>query len=79
MTKHLEEWPTLPTLLATGGYKSLQTGKWWQGHFSRGGFTDGMTQGTRHGDQGLAVGRRTLQPIYDFVNTCHADRKPFFV
>ncbi len=79
MTKHLEEWPTLPTLLATGGYKSLQTGKWWQGHFSRGGFTDGMTQGTRHGDQGLAIGRQTLQPIYDFVNTCHADRKPFVV
>ena len=41
--------PTLPRLLAKRGYTSHQTGKWWQGHYSRGGFTHGMT----HGDEGI--------------------------
>lgn len=35
--------PTLPRVLATMGYKSLQTGKFWEGHYSNAGFTDGMT------------------------------------
>ena len=37
------------------------------GALRRGGFTHGMTQGERHGDQGLDIGRKTMQPIYDFV------------
>lgn len=53
MNRHLEAVPTLPTILKQQGYLSLQTGKWWQGHFSRGGFTHGMTNGGRHGDAGL--------------------------
>ena len=53
MTKHLEAVPTLPRLLAQKGYVSLQTGKWWQGDYRRGGFTHGMTKGQRHGDEGL--------------------------
>ena len=44
MNRHLEAVPTLPKLLAGKGYLSLQTGKWWQGDFRRGGFTHGMTQ-----------------------------------
>ncbi len=79
MNKHLEEWPTLPKLVRDQGYKSLQTGKWWQGNFSRGGFTDGMTKGVRHGDDGLEIGRKTMQPIQDFVTACQAEHKPFFV
>ncbi|MEX0669143.1 MAG: sulfatase-like hydrolase/transferase, partial [Pirellulales bacterium] len=79
MNRQLEKWPTLPRLLGAAGYRSLQTGKWWQGHFARGGFTDGMTQGERHGDEGLTIGRDTMQPIHDFIGRCRADGKPFFV
>ncbi len=76
--------PTLPRLLAESGYVCLQTGKWWQGHFSRGGFTHGMTRGDesrggRHGDDGLAIGRQTMQPIFDFIAEAQRDAKPFFV
>jgi uncharacterized sulfatase len=79
MNRHLDEWPTLPRLLAAAGYRSLQTGKWWQGDFARGGFDEGMTKGMRHGDEGLAIGRGTMQPVYDFIGRCRADGKPFFV
>ena len=79
MTRHLEDWPTLPRLLGARGYASLQTGKWWQGDFSRGGFTEGMTKGARHGDDGLAIGRKTMQPIEDFIGRARAAGKPFFV
>jgi arylsulfatase A-like enzyme len=79
MNKHLEAIPTLPRLLGTLGYPSLQTGKWWQGHYSRGGFTHGMTRGQRHGDQGLEIGRQTMQPIFDFIDRAQQDQQPFFV
>jgi arylsulfatase A-like enzyme len=79
MNRHLEAWPTLPKLLGAHGYKSLQTGKWWQGDFRRGGFDDGMTKGQRHGDEGLAIGRTSMAPIYDFVRRCRGEGKPFFV
>jgi arylsulfatase A len=35
--------PTLPRVLAKAGYRCLQTGKFWEGHFRNAGFTDGMT------------------------------------
>lgn len=35
--------PTLPRLLAEAGYRCLQTGKFWEGHWKNGGFTEGMT------------------------------------
>jgi uncharacterized sulfatase len=79
MTRHLEAAPTLPRLLAPLGYRSLQTGKWWQGDYTRGGFTDGMTKGTRHGDDGLAIGRETMKPIYDFIAAARKADRPFFV
>lgn len=79
MTRHLEAVPTLPTILKQQGYLSLQTGKWWQGHFSRGGFTHGMTIGGRHGDAGLDIGRKTMQPISDFITTATTEKKPFLV
>lgn len=69
--------PTLPRLLAEAGYDSLQTGKFWEGHFSNAGFTEGMTTAGRHGGPGLAIGRQTMQPIYDFARA-HRD-EPFFV
>jgi uncharacterized sulfatase len=79
MNRHLDAVPTLPRLLAQRGYLSLQTGKWWQGQYSRGGFTHGMTEGDRHGDRGLDIGRKTMQPVYDFIATARTQRKPFFV
>ena len=79
MTKRFSKWPTLPKLLGEHGFRSLQTGKWWQGHFSRGGFDEGMTKGSRHGDDGLAIGRKTMQPIFDFIDRCSDTEQPFFV
>jgi uncharacterized sulfatase len=79
MSQFMDAQPTLPRLLTQAGYLTLQTGKWWQGHFSRGGFTHGMTQGQRHGDEGLDIGRKTMQPIYDFIAEARKADKPFFV
>jgi len=79
MSKFIEDAPTLPRNLQQKGYLSLQTGKWWQKHYSRGGFTHGMTQGGRHGDVGLDIGRKSMQPIYDFIATAKKEQKPFFV
>lgn len=75
----LDNVATLPRLLGRQGYLSFQTGKWWHGDFSRGGFTHGMTKGSRHGDAGLAIGREGLQPIYDFIRDAGDQQKPFFV
>ena len=79
---HIDPLPTLPKMLKEVGYTSLQTGKWWEGNFSRGGFDEGMTRGFpqpggRHGDDGLAIGRKTMQPIFDFIDK--NKERPFFV
>jgi uncharacterized sulfatase len=79
MTKNLSAAGTLPNLLKQYGYRSLQTGKWWQGHYSQGGFTDGMTKGGRHGDEGLDIGRKTMEPIMSFMDACKDKKEPFFV
>ncbi|MCY2982845.1 MAG: sulfatase [Planctomycetota bacterium] len=79
MNKHMEACVTLPRLLKENGYQSLQTGKWWQGDYTRGGFTDGMTKGGRHGDDGLIIGRKTMEPITSFIDKCIAAKSPFMV
>lgn len=79
MNRLLDAVPTLPRQLGDLGYVSLQTGKWWQGNFKRGGFTAGMTRGSRHGDEGLSIGRETMEPIYDFIADARQQEKPFFV
>ncbi|MFO0821287.1 MAG: sulfatase [Pirellulales bacterium] len=84
MIANIERVPTLPRMLGERGYLSFQTGKWWQGNFRRGGFTHGMTtgdptKGGRHGDEGLEIGRKTMQPIYDFIQLAQTEKKPFFV
>lgn len=80
--EHLASMPRIPAELAKAGYASLQTGKWWGGNFSHGGFTEGMTvaepdRGGRHGGEGLAIGRQTLQPIFDFIQ--RTGDKPWLV
>ena len=39
----IRQQPTLPRLLGERGYRSFQTGKFWEGHFSNAGFSEGMT------------------------------------
>lgn len=82
MLRHIAAHPTLPGLLGKQGYRSLQTGKWWEGNHRLGGFTHGMTHGDpkrrgRHGDEGLKIGRQGLQPIFDFI--AESGDKPFFI
>lgn len=69
--------PALPRLLASAGYRSLQTGKFWEGHYRNAGFTDGMTTEGRHGGPGLVIGRETMQPLYRFIDELGTD--PFFI
>ena len=80
----IRELSTIPDLLAEAGYVSLQTGKWWEGHYSVGGFSQGMTHGDptrggRHGDDGLKIGREGLDVIYDFIDEAQGSETPFFV
>lgn len=82
LISHIDDLPTLPRLLAGQQYRSHQSGKWWEGHFTRGGFTHGMTHGDpsrrgRHGDQGLTIGRQGLKPVLDFIDA--SGEQPFFV
>ncbi len=78
------EHPSLVKVLKENGYATLQTGKWWEGNPLLHGFTDAMTHGDpsrggRHGDEGLKIGRETMQPIYDFVEKAEENDQPFFV
>ena len=83
MAERLARERPLPERLAELDYLSLQTGKWWLGPFSSGGFTHGMTldpqPGGRLGDAGLTIGRKTMQPIWDFIATAAREGKPFFM
>ena len=84
LISNIEEHPTLPRALGKTGYLSFQSGKWWEGHYSRGGFTHGMTHGNpkrggRHGDEGLKIGREGMEPVFEFIDAAQAQGKPFFV
>lgn len=82
MLSHIDQVSTLAGLLAKQGYVSHQSGKWWEGNYSRGGFTHGMTHGDttrggRHGDVGLTIGRDGLAPIETFLD--ETEGTPFFL
>ena len=79
MNQHMKAVATLPGVLKDHGYLTLQTGKFWQGHYSHGGFTHGMTRGDRHGDDGLQIGRKTLQPIEEFIDMATEQKNPWMV
>ncbi|MFK8113241.1 MAG: sulfatase-like hydrolase/transferase [Rubripirellula sp.] len=62
-TKFVRDVPTLPRILAENGYRCLQTGKYWEGHYRNAGFTDGMTTarptpGATYGNKALANGQQ---------------------
>ncbi len=70
----------LPKLLSDAGYLTFQTGKLWNVTAQEAGFTDGMTMTEgRHGGDGLAIGRKTMQPIFDFIEKAQSAKKPFFI
>src|SRR5580704_2735518 len=82
LLKHIRAAETLPRLLASRGYRSFQSGKWWEGKYSEAGFTAGMTHGDakhggRHGDDGLRIGREGLKPVLEFINSC--GDSPYFL
>jgi arylsulfatase A-like enzyme len=77
MHPFIQHAPTVPRLLGQAGYASFQTGKYWEGHYANAGFTSGMTTKGRHGDDGLVIGRQTMQPIYDFIDAHR--QQPFLV
>ncbi len=82
--EHIDDDPKLAEILKKKGYISHQSGKWWEGHYTRGGFTHGMTHGDRskggrHGDNGLKIGRQGIKPVTDFINRAVDEKKPFFV
>lgn len=84
LISHIDKTGALPQWLAKKGYVSHQSGKWWEGSYQRGGFTEGMTRGFpnkggRHGDAGLKIGRDGIKPVTDFIDRSVAARKPFFV
>ena len=78
---------TLPKLLARQGYASFQAGKLWDGTYRHYGFTAGTKERWPKGHRalvrmmggldGIAIGRTTMQPVYDFIDQ-HA-HQPFFV
>ncbi|EMI45537.1 sulfatase atsG [Rhodopirellula sp. SWK7] len=81
---HIDRTGALPLWLAKKGYVSFQSGKWWEGSFERGGFTEGMTKGYpnpggRHGDAGLAIGRETMTPVTEFIDRSVKAETPFFL
>lgn len=77
----IQDFGTLPRWLAERGYSSMQAGKFWRDSFALAGFSDG-TKSANPGDPpfvrraggsaGLAVGRQTMQPVYDFIDA-HSD------
>lgn len=70
----------LPKVLSEAGYLTYQTGKLWNVTAEEVGFTAGMTNTEgRHGGDGLDIGRKTMQPIFDFMADAQAKEKPFFV
>lgn len=70
----------LPKALTDSGYLAFQTGKLWNVTYKDVGFTSGMTvKASRHGDEGLSIGRKGMTPIIDFMDTARKEQKPFFV
>ena len=77
---------SLPGLLAKRGYRGFQTGKFWPKDLARAGFSGG-TKGAdatgrpfaraMGGDAGLDIGKKTMQLVYDFLDTLGSE--PFFL
>jgi uncharacterized sulfatase len=83
----ISSFATLPRVLSLHGFESLQAGKLWEGDYQQAGFAAGQKRriaaGVEHlrawsgGARSHAVGRTTMQPVYEFIDK-HAHRR-FFV
>ncbi len=83
-SQNMDSIPTLPKILVENGYLAHQSGKWWEQDYRTAGFTHGMSHGDvartgRHGDEGLIIGRQTMQPVLEFIDEARTAKKPFFV
>jgi uncharacterized sulfatase len=81
MTALFSRTKTITGLLAEKGYVTHQSGKWWEGQCNCC-FTECMTHGDvarggRHGDEGLKIGRESMQPVFEFIE--RAGGRPFFL
>lgn len=76
---HFAALPQLPALLAERGYRSMQTGKYWQGDPTTSGFTHSMGDTGRHGGQALAIGRETMAPVESFIADAQDADEPFLL
>ena len=84
LISNIDKHPTIAGILGENGYLSHQSGKWWEGSYSRGGFTHGMTRGFpqkggRHGDDGLKIGRDGMKPVFEFIDHSVEEKKPFYI
>lgn len=89
MIERFNRQPSLPKAFTAAGYRTLQTGKWWEGEACRCGFSEGMTHGDvtkggRHGDEGLKIGRQSLDTVLRFMDGNEkkglpASSTPFFI
>ncbi len=82
--RHATTMQTLPEMLSPLGYRSMQSGKWWEGGVAVGGFDEGMTVGDfskngRHGDDGLKIGRDGMEPVLEFLSRSADSKQPFFL
>lgn len=85
----LRHFQTVPQHLAEVGYVSFQGGKYWEGSYQTGGFTEGMAAPHRtdlkghdrlqmlSGGAAADLGRTTMEPLWKFIDA-NADRR-FFV
>jgi uncharacterized sulfatase len=85
----IREIETLPRLLAQRGYVSFQGGKYWEGSFRDGGFSEGLADGRMDsassldpltqaaGGASLELGRETMAPLFEFIDDNRT--QPFFV
>ncbi len=84
LISYLDKFQVVPKALGQRGYLSHQSGKLWEGSYQNCGFTHGMTRGFpekggRHGDDGLAIGRKGMEPIAKFMDEAIGQKKPFFI
>ena len=70
MTETLVNAPSMVRQLQDNGYATLQTGKWWEGDPLDHGFDEGC---------GHQIGRKTMEPIYNFVDKAQKNAQPFFI
>jgi arylsulfatase A-like enzyme len=84
LRENFRQYPSFIRALTSHGYLTHQSGKWWEGSFTDGSFTHGMTHGDpkrggRHGDAGLKIGRKGMDSVTEFIDLAVEKEKPFFV